>query len=383
MKILMAHNAYQIRGGEDSVVESEVDMLRAAGHEVHVYLRHNDEIKLMSAARAALDSLWSHRSSRDVAELLCSFKPDVLHVHNTFPLISPSIFSTAARCNIPIVTTLHNFRLLCPQAMFLREGRVCEDCLGNAPWRSVTRRCYRDSSLQSAVLAAGIALHRGLDSYQSVDRFIALSQFARAKFIEGGLPSEKIVVKPNFVDDVAATLSTQSATRRGGLFVGRLSPEKGVSVLLTAVESLPVGSVQVIGHGPLEADVRASSKLIYHGALSLREVMRKMSETSFLIVPSICYENFPRTIAEAFCMGLPVIASRLGGMAEIIDEGETGLLFDPGQAEDLTNKIRWAQDHPEEMSVMGRAARARYEEKYCAETNLVQIENVYRSVIRP
>ncbi|MFY9809937.1 glycosyltransferase [Aquabacterium sp.] len=381
MKVLVVHNAYQIRGGEDSVVESEVNLLRAAGHEVHTYSRHNDEITLMSRPSAAFESLWSKQSSREVGNLLCKLEPDVMHVHNTLPLISPSVFWAARRAGVPCVMTLHNFRLLCPQAMFLRDGRVCEDCLGGLPWRSVMRRCYRESSLQSAVLSAGVALHRGIGTYNQVDRFIALSQFARLKFIEGGLPSERIVVKPNFVEDHVTPRMTQQKNRLGGLFVGRLSAEKGVDVLISAADSWPEGTVDVIGHGPLEEDVRASRKLIYQGSMPLHDVMRKMADAAFLIVPSICYENFPRTIAEAFCMGLPVIASRLGGMAEIIEDGVTGLLFEPGHAYDLAAKVKWAQSHPTEMTLMGRAARARYEKYYGSRTNLQQLESIYQSVI--
>jgi glycosyltransferase involved in cell wall biosynthesis len=380
MKVLVVHNAYQIRGGEDSVVESEVTLLRSAGHEVHTYTRHNDEIKLMSRPRAGLESVWSHQSSREVDDLLCKFRPDVMHVHNTLPLISPSVFWAARRAGVPCVMTLHNFRLLCPQAMFLRDGRVCEDCLGRLPWRSVTHRCYRQSALQSAVLSVGVAFHRAIDTYSQVDRFIALSQFARLKFIEGGVPSERIVVKPNFVEDYAVSQKTQSKNRRGGLFVGRLSAEKGVSVLISAANSWPQGTVQVIGHGPLEEDVRASGQLTYQGSMPLHDVMQKMADAAFLIVPSICYENFPRTIAEAFCMGLPVIASRLGGMAEIIEDGVTGLLFEPGQPCDLAEKVSWAQSHPTEMALMGLAARACYEKHYGSQANLQQLESIYQSV---
>lgn len=383
MKILLVHNTYQFRGGEDSVVDSEVRLLRDAGHEVIEYRRHNDEIKQMSKVQAATDSLWSRTSADEVRTLVAQHRPDVMHVHNTLPLISPSVFWAARSMGVPSVMTLHNFRLLCPQAMFLREGRLCEDCVGHVPWRAVMHQCYRGSAVQTGVLAASVTLHRMLGTYRHVDRFVALSQFARDKFVSGGLPAERLVVKSNFVEDCAGEVGGASLSRRGGLFVGRLSPEKGIRVLLDAARDWPDGSVEVIGHGPMEEDVRSAGHVVYAGSLPLPTVLQRMAASAFLLVPSICYENFPRTIAEAFCMGLPVIASRLGGMAEIIEDGVTGLLFEPGQRADLSEKVQWAHAHPTEMAAMGKAARRRYERDFSPQSNLMQLEELYRSVQLP
>lgn len=383
MKILLVHNTYQFRGGEDSVVDSEVRLLRDAGHEVIEYRRHNDEIKQMSKVQAATDSLWSRTSADEVRTLVAQHRPDVMHVHNTLPLVSPSVFWAARSMGVPSVMTLHNFRLLCPQAMFLREGRLCEDCVGHVPWRAVMHQCYRGSAVQTGVLAASVTLHRMLGTYRHVDRFVALSQFARDKFVAGGLPAERVVVKSNFVEDCAGEVCGASLSRRGGLFVGRLSPEKGIRVLLDAARDWPDGSVEVIGHGPMEEDVRSAGHVVYAGSLPLPTVLQRMAASAFLLVPSICYENFPRTIAEAFCMGLPVIASRLGGMAEIIEDGVTGLLFEPGQRADLSEKVQWAHAHPTEMATMGKAARRRYERDFSPQSNLMQLEELYRSVQLP
>lgn len=383
MKILLVHNTYQFRGGEDSVVDSEVRLLRDAGHEVIEYRRHNDEIKQMSKVQAATDSLWSRTSSDEVRTLVAQHRPDVMHVHNTLPLVSPSVFWAARSMGVPSVMTLHNFRLLCPQAMFLREGRLCEDCVGHVPWRAVMHQCYRGSAVQTGVLAASVTLHRMLGTYRHVDRFVALSQFARDKFVAGGLPAERVVVKSNFVEDCAGEVCGASLSRRGGLFVGRLSPEKGIRVLLDAARDWPDGSVEVIGHGPMEEDVRSAGHVVYAGSLPLPTVLQRMAASAFLLVPSICYENFPRTIAEAFCMGLPVIASRLGGMAEIVEDGVTGLLFEPGQRADLSEKVQWAHAHPTEMAAMGKAARRRYERDFSPQSNLMQLEELYRSVQLP
>jgi glycosyltransferase involved in cell wall biosynthesis len=227
MRILLAHNAYQHSGGEDRVVESEIALLRAHGHEVAEYRRHNDEITEMSRPMLAANTLWSRHSGNEVERLIKVFRPDVLHAHNTFPLISPALYWAAERAGVPVVQTLHNFRLMCLNAMFLREGKVCEDCSGRSPWRGAVRKCYRASATQSAVLAGMLVLHRGLGTYRNkVARYIALNDFCRNKFIEGGLPAERIAVKPNFVD--WGELSSppvfgQERARQGVLFVGRLS----------------------------------------------------------------------------------------------------------------------------------------------------------------
>lgn len=382
MKILMIHNTYQQRGGEDSVVDSETAMLRDAGCDVVEYRRHNDEIKQMSKLQAAAGSLWSPRSFGEVANLIAMHRPDIMHVHNTLPLVSPSVFWAASRAGLPSVMTLHNFRLLCPQAMFLRHEALCEDCLGHVPWRAITRRCYRESALQSSVQVAGITLHRGLGTFRHhVDRFIALSQFARGKFVQSGLPPEKVVVKPNFVEDGDGLSPLETKHRSGGLFVGRLSPEKGIDVLLDAMRILGQPVVEVVGHGPLEHKVRGDQGVVYRGSQPLSEVLKLMASKSFLVVPSVCYENFPRTIAEAFSKGLPVIASRLGGMAEIIDDGVTGLLFDVGNGADLADKIAWALANPDRMMTMGLAARAKYERCYTPAINAKLLTGLYAEVI--
>jgi glycosyltransferase involved in cell wall biosynthesis len=379
MKILVAHNAYQHRGGEDTVVEAEVALLRDYGHEVELYRQHNDAIKQMPRAAAAVSTIWSRRSAGEVDRLCESFQPDVIHVHNTFPLISPSLYWTAARRKVPVVQTLHNFRLLCPQAIFLRDGKVCEDCVGKLPWRSVTRKCYRDSALQSAVVTGMLAAHRAIGTYRErVTRYIALNAFARDKYIEGGLPSDLIRIKPNFVPSTAAPDCT---LRRGGLYVGRLSSEKGLEVLADAVRRLRQPDLDVIGSGPLAPlarDVLGDRCLGYR---PLDDIMARMHAAQFLVVPSICYENSPRTIVEAFACGLPVIASRLGALIDIVKDGVTGLLFNPGDAADLADKIAWARSHPEQMLRMGRAARAEYEANYTPQHNYKLLMDIYDDAI--
>ena len=378
MRVLLAHNAYQQRGGEDAVVDAEAELLRSRGHEVLEYRRHNDELAGTGRAQAAFGTLWSRRTVHDVAALLRAARPDVLHVHNTFPLISPSLYWAAADCGVPVVQTLHNFRLLCPQAMLLREGRVCESCVGRLPLAGVIHGCYRGSRVESGVLAGMLMLHRALGTWaDKVHRYIALNEFCRAKFIEGGLPAARVVVKPNFVDLPRPPVGPRADL----LYVGRLAAEKGVDVLARAAAALPAGCLRVAGSGPEQALLQDHAALVQLGALGGAQVVAEMQRALALVMPSICYENFPRTLVEAFACGLPVIASRLGAMAELVDDGVTGLWVSPGDAADLALKINWALDHPEQMAAMGQAARRVYEARYTADINYGQLMGVYRDAI--
>jgi glycosyltransferase involved in cell wall biosynthesis len=379
MKILIAHNAYQQQGGEDAVVAAEIALLRTYGHEVELYQRHNDELRQMPRAAAAVSTVWS-RTSAIAADRLCgNFQPDLIHVHNTFPLISPSLYWMAARKKIAVVQTLHNFRLLCPQAIFLRDGKVCEDCLGKLPWRAVARKCYRESALQSAVTVGMLAGHRIIGTYrEKITRYIALNAFCRDKYIAGGLPAERFRLKPNFVE---STTVPDWQVRCGGLFVGRLSSEKGLGVLADAVRMLNTKNIEIIGNGPLGALATASFGENYLGFKSLDDIMARMRSALFFVLPSICYENSPRTIVESFACGLPVIASRLGALADIVRHGVTGLLFTPGDAADLAAKIAWAESHPEQMLRMGRAARAEYEAQYTPQRNYRMLIGIYEDAI--
>lgn len=381
MRILLAHTAYRQRGGEDAVVEAEAALLERAGHRVERFVLSNAALAEAAPLVAAAGALWNADAAATLSRRIAAFVPDVIHVHNTFPAMSPAVLWTAARHQVPVVKTLHNFRLLCPQAMLLREGRPCEDCVGTVPWRGVARRCYRGSLGASAVTAASVTLHRWAGTWhRKVSRFVALNDFCRRKFIEGGLPAARIVVKPNFVEAPAAP--AVAAPRAGGLFVGRLSPEKGLDLLADAVRGLPADAVTVIGEGEHADLARDAFGARFLGFRPLPETLATMRAAAFLVVPSRCYENFPRTIVEAFASGLPVIASRHGSLAEIVREGRTGLHFEPGNASDLRDKIAWALAHPAEMARMGRHARLEYDERYTPQRTLVQLETLYQTVVR-
>ena len=378
LRVLVVHNSYQHQGGEDMVAAAEIELLRSRGHIVETYFRHNDEITSSGSLSLAREALWSRRTTQDITQLIMEFRPEIVHAHNTFPLISPSVYWAVGKQRIPVIQTMHNFRLMCPQAMFLREQKVCEDCLGNLPWRGVLRACYRESRLQSGVLAAVVTMHGAIGTWKNkVTRYIALNKFCRDKFIAGGLPAGRIVIKPNFVDFTAPGL----ATRVGFLFVGRLSVEKGVSVMMNAIDRVGDVDVRVAGVGPESHLLTESDQVKTLGSLSSSDVRREMSQAMALILPSIWYENFPRTLVEAFGCGLPVIASRIGALGELIEHGVTGLLFSPGDADDLAEKMAWAQQHPEQMADMGRNARALYEAEFTADRNYEQLMQIYHDAI--
>jgi glycosyltransferase involved in cell wall biosynthesis len=389
MKILLVHNTYQQPGGEDVVFNQERQLLEGAGHEVRAYQRSNWEIAGYSVLkRLALvgHMVWARSTRREIARLLEREKPDLVHIHNTFLMISPSIYGACREARVPVVQTLHNYRLLCPAANFFRRGRVCEECLAHGLWRGVWHGCYRESRAETCGVALMLAVHRGRRTWtREVTRFIALSQFSRRKFIEGGLPAEKIAVKPNFVFK-----DPGCQARRGecAVFIGRLSPKERVITLLAGWRRLPLRiPLRIIGGGPeresLEAHVRRSglSDVCFYGQLPREEVMQALKGARFLVFTSEWYENFPMTIVEAFACGVPVICSGLGAMQEIVADGRTGLHVIPGDAEDLGQKVHWAWTHPDEMDSMGRHARAEYEAKYTAEKNLAMLMEIYERVL--
>jgi glycosyltransferase involved in cell wall biosynthesis len=280
------------------------------------------------------------------------------------------------------VQSLHNFRLMCPQGFLLRNDKPCEDCVGKLPWRGVMHRCYRGSAAQSAVLATMVGVNRALSTYnKSVTQYVALTEFCRRKFIESGLPAERIVVKPNFIDLPPVPLNV---SRSGALFVGRLSREKGIYAIADAFRILrsPHSTLDVIGDGPDVDALRGIEGVNVQGVKPPAEIYHAMARSAYLLMPSIWYENFPRVLVEAFACGLPVIASRLGAMSELIEDGVTGLQVEPGDASDLADKIAWANSHPYEMREMGLAARRLYERHYTGPTNFSRLIHIYREAIK-
>lgn len=384
MKVLMVHNEYLSSGGEDISFRLEVEMLRRHQCQVVTLVENNLRVDQLGRARTALRSIWSPETFGRVRSMLRNDQFDVVHVQNFFPLISPSVYYAARSEGVPVVQSLRNYRLVCAAGTFHRQGRVCEDCSGRAwPWPAIQHACYQQSCVGSAVVGAMQAVNQGLGTwFHIVDAYIAVSEFMRDKYVACGFPPDKIFVKSNFLDP-----DPGAGTGDGnfGLFAGRLTPEKGVKTLLRAWEmsGQPI-PLKVAGTGPLMSLFTNGARLPsveYLGWQPSEEVLRLMGSARFVVIPTEWYEGHPRTAVEAFARGLPVIASRIGAMAEMVEDGQTGLLFAHGDAEDLARKIRWALDHRERMSEMGERARAVYQQRYTAGTNYRQLSEIYRHVM--
>ena len=385
MKIVIVHNTYQQPGGEDVAVAAESNLLERRGHTVIRYSRSNDEMAMMSAPRRLLmvkDMIHSEKSKREMLDLMRDERPDLVHVHNTFMMVSPSVFEACREAGIPVVQTLHNYRLLCPGWSLCREGKVCEECIESGLWRGVWHGCYRDSRLMTAAVALMLQVHRMRGTWShDVGGYVALTNFARDKFIEGGLPASRIGVKPNFLESDPGKRSSSGGF---ALFVGRLSAEKGAEVVLQAWQKLK-GTIPLVimGDGPLreplesEAAARNLSNITFAGWRSRGEILSAMKSASLLITPSLWYEGFPMTVVEAFACGIPVICSRLGGLREIVEDGSTGLHFNPGDAEDLAGKLDLLWTQPSQLAAMGRAAREEYKRNYTAERNYELMMQIY------
>jgi glycosyltransferase involved in cell wall biosynthesis len=387
LSVLCVHNRYIQPGGEDQVFESEAQLLTENGVRVEkVEEQTTYPSGLVRKIGAAVDCVWSRSWHHEFKTVLRRVRPDVVHIHNFFSVISPSVYYACKEEGVPVVQTLHNYRLACPAASFYRDGKICEECLDRGPFHAVRYGCYRDSKLATAALAAMLEVHRRKNTWsEMVDCYVALTEFAREKMIQGGLPAEKIRVKPNFV---LPDPGPRAGNGDYALFVGRLVDLKGVGTLIKAWSKLPATIPLVIaGDGPfrpemekLIADLKLTS-VNYRGRLSRQDTLAAMKRARFLMFPSEWYEGFPVTIAESFACGVPVLCSRLGGMQEIVDDGRTGLHFRPGDPSDLAEKVQWAWSHPKETSTMGLAARAEFEAKYSAERNFGMLTDIYESVI--
>ncbi|MGA8312513.1 MAG: glycosyltransferase, partial [Terriglobales bacterium] len=378
---------YQLHGGEDVAFEQEVQLLRRYGHQVVVYQRSNAEIQDFSALRRlglAKRAVWASDSYEEISCLIRKETPELVHVHNTLLMISPSIYSACREMGVPVVQTLHNYRLLCPGANLTRNGRPCELCMSGTLLHGVIHACYRDSHTSTAVVAAMLAAHRMRQTWSKmVDCYIALSNFAAKKFIEGGLPAHKLTVKPNFVD---RDPGVRRDSGHCAVYVGRLSAEKGLDTLLQSWKHVKSRvPLLIIGDGPLReglsAEFQGDSRVTFRGSLPRAEVLVALKGARFLVVPSRCYENFPMSIAEAYACGVPVITSDMGAMRELVAHGRTGLLFRPGDAEHLAESVDWAWSHPCDLEYMGNKCRAEFRLKYSAERNYELLMESYERVI--
>jgi glycosyltransferase involved in cell wall biosynthesis len=371
MKILIAHNFYQQSGGEDGVFFAETALLEKHGHNPLRYVLHNNQIEKITRITLAGKTIWNREVHHELRDLVRSQGIDVVHFHNTFPLISPAAYSAVRKEGAAVVQTLHNYRILCPSAVFFRDGQVCEECL-HKTWKkpAIKHKCYRGSRSATATLAASLALHHNRGTFdKDVDLYIAPSAGVRDRFVEAGTRSEQIVIKPHFIDP-------DPGVREGGnyaVFVGRLSFEKGLETLLAAWEKLP-GQVplKIIGDGPLREKVLALAKSMPHiqwlGRKPMQEIYDIVGNAACLIFPSRCYETFGRVAIEAYAVGTPVIASNHGAMADVVNEN-TGMLFKPGDPGDLARTIETFMADPTIFRGLRRFCRNEFLAKYQGDQN--------------
>ncbi|MFC0624466.1 glycosyltransferase [Kribbella deserti] len=384
MRVLVVHNWYRSAqpSGENVVVKQHVDVLRAGGHEVEVYSRSSDDIADLPVTGRALvpvRSLWSRVDERDFGSEITVRRPDVIHVHNTFPLISPSVLKAATSAQVPVVATLHNFRLMCANGLLQRDGVPCEDCVGNGPWAGVRHGCYRDSRIASAPLAAGIQLHRQLKTWHRyVTTFVAPSAFVRETFVKDGYDPARITVKPH---SVPHTGRFRSGEGEHVLFVGRLAAEKGILDLLEAWDPA-LGQLVIAGDGPLRAEVVAAAEatpsITYLGAVSWQACMDLMVRARLLVVPARWYETFGMVVVEAFAHGVPVVAARIGALAELVQDGTNGAAFEPGDISALRTALAKVAANT---ITLGQAARALYLARFTPEADLTATEHLYASAV--
>jgi glycosyltransferase involved in cell wall biosynthesis len=381
MRIAILHNRYVYRGGEDSVVDTEAELLRKAGHEVELFTVDNREAiagSPLGAVRAGLRARWNSKIMRQVGEFVARKSIEVAHVHNFFPLLSPAVHTALSERGIPVVQTLHNYRLLCANGMFLREERTCEDCVVRGPWNAVRHGCYRGSRLQTAVSADQTATHRRRGTWRHhVDCFTVPSAFARVKLLAAGLPPERVLVKPNSVPDPGEP----RYPGRGAVFVGRLSREKGVHLLLEAWRQMDGSPLTIAGTGTEEARLREQAAEIpgvrFLGQVDHDAVIAALQAAAFTIVPSIWYENFPVALAEAMACGRPSVAASPSALDEFVDHGRTGLRFESGNAGALAAACAELMRDSERTTAMGREARADYEDRLTPEACVAGLIGVY------
>jgi glycosyltransferase involved in cell wall biosynthesis len=372
MRILIAHNHYQQPGAEDQVFTAEADLLADRGHEVIRYELHNNSIKSTDKLKLARNTIWNPQSAKSIRLLVRRNQIEVAHFHNTFPVMSPSVYRAARDEGAAVVQTLHNFRLVCPGNTMFRDNHLCDDCVGKPlPWPSVLHACYRGDRQATAVSAAMLAYHRATGTWShNIDAYVALSEFNRSLFCRAGLAEASIFVKPNFLK---SDPGPGTRKRAGALFVGRLIPEKGISTLLTAWKR--IGSklpLTIFGDGPLRDEVASAAEssdgaVRWLGWRSRSEVDEALGAASVVISPSVWIEAGPLSVIESFARATPLIASRLGSLAEYVKPDMSGYLFDPGNPASLVEAVEKFLKLPDCGSRMGATARKIFLDTYSAE----------------
>jgi glycosyltransferase involved in cell wall biosynthesis len=387
MRVLLVHGAYQQFGGEDSVVQAERELLERHGDEVLLYSRHNDETKTFNIFQKAAffpQSVYSWRSGGEIADAVHSFRPDVAFVHNVYPLLSPSVYHKLHSLGVPAVQVLHNFRPFCPNGFYYTQGQICEACRDGNYINAIRKRCYKDSYVFSGLYALMLGSNRLAGMVDKVAGFICLTEFFKIKMREAGVPDSKLFVRPNFV--YAPPLPGASEAGKYAMFMGRLSPEKGCWTLIHAFERMPQIPLKIVGTGPLEMELKdyvgnkGIKNIEFLGFKSGDEKWQLLRNSLCLVVPSEWYENFPVTVLEAFMAAKPVVAARMGGLPYIVEEGQSGLLFESGKPEDLAQTIQRLAEDPAGAVRMGLRGRSLSETKYGPEQGYSNLMNIFSQV---
>lgn len=394
LKILQLHNTYRSGlGGEDTVLGLEQGLLAAHGHEVRQFGGSNAGIGTRKSRLVsdALNAVWSARSYADVLRAIRETRPDIVHVHNTFAALSASALWAVRRAGVPCVATLHNYRLTCAGAMLYRNGCVCEECVGRVPWAAIVRRCRYSGSLGAGLTIACAQLcHRVLGTYRrKVDAFIVLSEFQKGVMIRAGLPPDRLFVKPNFVPDPPLPARPVTDRRKRIVFAGLLAEHKGPDLLLSAWRKLGASGwrLMMIGDGPdapqLMSEFGANGNVEWAGRMDRDGVLRSISESKFLVLPSRCIETMGMTVLEALALSTPVIVPNHGPFPEMLSNGAQGLLFDANDVDSLANVLRKAvglsDDRWSESSCL---ARRTYLDTYTPEANYEKLMGIYAQAAR-
>lgn len=388
MKILYAWNLYQQQGGENMWYPSEPELFRSHGHEVFFYERDNKDLQKFNVFQKASllwKTSWAADTYREVRALLRKEKPDLVHVYNTLALVSPSIFHACADEGVAVVQTHYNYRAVCPAATLMRNGGICEECIDHSLLRSVRHACYRDSKVQSAALAASIAFHRKIETWsRCVQAFIVPTQFMKRK-LAAGLPEERIEVRPNWHDPDPGMRTGQGD--HSLLFIGRLAEEKGAGVVLkTWAQNPDLPPIKILGDGPMADEVQAAAsqdaRIIALGRQPHERVLEELRTTGCLLVPALWYEAFPHTLLEAAASGAPILASQIGTLPDVVEDGVTGLLFDPFDPADVAAKIRRFFSDETDRRAISIAARRKFETEFTATQAYANLTRIYQLAIQ-
>jgi glycosyltransferase involved in cell wall biosynthesis len=387
-RILQVHNFYQIPGGEDVVVRNEKRLLEEHGHKVYTYYRSNAELKeggRLGKLCVPFTAIYSFKTVREVKKLIKEYQIDIVHVHNTLTMVSPSVFYAAFSCHVPIVQTLHNFRMLCPAGSFFRDNVICEECVQGGLKCAVKHKCYRNSKLQSFVSAAVLKVHRVLGTYRKVN-FICLTEFNRNKLLALGdiVDAKKIFIKPNFTFAEGIEPSNVPEQEEYYLFAGRVEALKGVDIAIKAFEQIPDRKLYIAGTGPMMDEMQAYVKehniqnVKFLGYLQKEDMTEKFYHAKAVIMTSQCYEAFAMTIAEAYSYGVPVIAGRVGNMEGMVQEGVTGVKFTYNSSSDLAEKVK--EFEKLDRVTLKENAREFYQERLRPEDNYQKLMEIYESI---